>query len=120
MSDVKPQKRQQAVLTAILSWLALGYIAGVGCACICAGNGQATASDLNTDVRLTADLDTVQSSAQEVDARLLPALATVERIQSLATAARLESHRPPVDLDTQSEPVSTLDVAPKLSPPSIA
>jgi hypothetical protein len=119
MSDVKPQTRQQAVLTALLSWVALAYIAGLGCACVCTNGSQATANDLDSDVTLSVSADALASS-QDVDARLLPALATIERIKSMAMLERFESRIPSVDRAPTQQPVPRLQFAPKTSPPMMS
>ncbi len=117
MSDVTPQTKQQALLTTILSWLVLAYIAGLGCACICANAGQSASSSFDKDITLSVDL-TAAHSSQDVDARLLPALATIERIKTLAMTERFEARGQFVEHDEDNAPVPQLQLAPKNSPPA--
>lgn len=119
MNDVKPQRRHQAVLTAVFSWLILAYLAGVGCTCFFADNSPSAAAGMSDDVALSADLGHTEAS-QEIDARLLPALATVERIQSMAISEGFEARASTVGVDAHDDPIPTLRLAPKLSPPSVS
>ena len=119
MSDVKPHTRHQAVLTAVFSWLILAYLAGVGCTCMFADGSPNAAAGLSGDVALSADLGHTEAN-QDIDARLLPALATVERIQSLAISDGLEARASSVETDVHDDPVPTLSLAPKLPPPSLS
>ncbi|MGM0554879.1 MAG: hypothetical protein ACQEVA_00685 [Myxococcota bacterium] len=119
MSKVRPQTRQQAILTALLSWFVLAYIASLGGACVCTNSGQEAASGLDSDVALSVGATAVASS-HDVDARLLAAAATIERIKSMETLERLDARASSVERATHPQPVPRLQLAPKTSPPKIS
>lgn len=114
MSDVRPQTKQQAVLTTALSWFVLAYIAGLGCVCLCANASDASV-DESGDIALSAHASV--DGTQHVDARLLPALETVERIASMAHAERAEEHPGNEAVKPTPSPIPNLRYAPKTSPP---